>query len=200
MVPPRGPGNRGATLVEFAFAFLVFMMLILGIVDFSRALYVYHFVEHSAKTGSRWAAVNGFACAQDGSCPYPTGAESADIYTYVTNCELAASAQSPPQPPDTGCGATAADIQSFVTNLVPMGIDASSVVTTVSWPAQSLTSTDPSPAICSGPVQNLSTTAIPNYPGCTVEVTVSYPFNFLFPLVHFGSITMSSSSEMVISH
>jgi Flp pilus assembly protein TadG len=175
-------------------------MMILGIVDFSRALYVYHFVEHSAKTASRWAAVNGYACAQDGSCAYPTGAETSDINTYIANCELAASAQNPPQAPGTGCGATASDIQGYVANLAPMGIDASSVVTTVSWPTQSLTSTDPSPTICSGPVQNLSTAAIPNYPGCTVEVTVSYPFNFLFPLVHSASVMMSSSSEMVISH
>ncbi|HEX4014346.1 MAG TPA: TadE/TadG family type IV pilus assembly protein [Candidatus Cybelea sp.] len=36
-------------------------------------------------------------------------------------------------------------------------------------------------------------------PGCTVGVTVSYPFNFLLPYLPVGTITMSSTSKMVIS-
>ena len=44
-----------------------------------------------------------------------------------------------------------------------------------------------------------------NDPGCTVEVNVSYKFSFIFPLVYkpfssTGTITLSSTSEMVIVH
>lgn len=39
-----------------------------------------------------------------------------------------------------------------------------------------------------------------NQPGCDVQVQLSYNFNFLVPVVRGSSITLSSSSEMVISH
>lgn len=185
----RWKTERGSTLVEFALIVMVLMAMILGIIEFSRALYAYHFVNNAAKTATRWAAVNGYTCGQDGSCTYgPNGTSS--IQAYITDCEGLAS----------GCGAQATDIQAYVKNLVPMGINRKGVTTTVSWPVQSATSDDPSPAICSNAVGGLSTAAIPNYPGCTVEVAVTYKFNFIFPFIHSGPITMSSSSEMVISH
>lgn len=178
--------------MEFALVVMVLMTMMLGIIDFSRALYAYHFVDHAAKSATRWAAVNGYTCSQDGSCPYGvTGSATNDISTYITDCGVG-----------TGivCGATASDIATYVTNLVPDGIQASQVTTSVSWPVQSATSSDPSPAICSGAVSGLATDAIPNYPGCTVEVTVSYPFEFLYPFVHNTTITLTAGSEMVIAH
>lgn len=188
-----GPRREtGATLVEFALVFMVVMAMALGIIDFSRALYAYHFVDHAAKSATRWAAVNGYTCAQDGSCPYgPSGAQTNNVNTYIGTCGSGGS---------ISCGATVSDIQTYVTNLVPTGINAASVKTTVQWPVQPATSTDPSPPICSGAVSGLSTDAIPNYPGCTVEVNVSYPFNFLYPLVQSRAITLSSTSQVVISH
>lgn len=188
--PSRPEG--GATLVEFALVVMVLMVLVLGVIDFSRALYVYHFVDHAAKSATRWAAVNGYTCAQDGSCPYgPSGAQTNDVYTYIANCGVGSS---------SACGATASDVSGYVQAIVPMGINAGQVTTSVSWPIQSSTSSDPSPAICSGAVTGLTTAAIPNYPGCTVQVEVSYPFNFLYPFVHSGSMTLSGTSQMVISH
>jgi len=41
---------------------------------------------------------------------------------------------------------------------------------------------------------------IENYPGCTVEVEVSYPFEFLYPFIYNSTIALPISSEMVISH
>ena len=38
-----------------------------------------------------------------------------------------------------------------------------------------------------------------NGPGCVVAVTVSYPFTFIAPFVSNATISMSSSSQMVIS-
>lgn len=40
----------------------------------------------------------------------------------------------------------------------------------------------------------------PFAPGCTVKVTVSYPFNFMLPFVPSTTINMSSSSTMVVSN
>lgn len=171
---------------------MVLMVMVLGIVDFSRALYVYHFVDHAAKSATRWAAVNGYTCAQDDSCPYgTTGSETNDVTTYIAACGQGTSIV---------CGATASNVQTYVLGLVPSGINPSKIMTSVSWPVQSSTSTDPSPAICSGAANGLTAEAIPNYPGCTVEVEVSYPFNFLYPFVQNGTLTLSSTSEMVISH
>jgi hypothetical protein len=98
------------------------------------------------------------------------------------------------------------DIQTYVSNLAPPGIDATStgcsgqpcLTTTVSWPVQSSGSVDPSPLICSQAVGGVG--PYPKYPGCTVEVQVSYKFNFIFPLVRTTPVTLSSSSEMVIVH
>jgi len=190
--PLRRRREAGATLVEFALVVMVLMVMVLGVVDFSRALYVYHFVDHAAKSATRWAAVNGYTCSQDGSCPYgATGSQTNNVYTYVKDCGVGTS---------IACGATASDVQSYVLGLVPDGINRGQITTSVSWPVESSTSTDPSPAICSGAVSGLSTGAIPNYPGCTVEVQVSYPFNFLYPFVQNATITLSSTSEMVIAH
>jgi Flp pilus assembly protein TadG len=90
-------------------------------------------------------------------------------------------------PMNTG-PASAADVQNYVRGLTPGGIDPSKVTTTscgvvgVTCPA--------SPPSCTNS----------NGAGCTVQVTVSYPFSFLVPLVYKKSITMQSTSQMIISH
>ena len=59
----------GSGLVEFAIVFILYMTMILGVMDFARALYVYHFVSHVAREATRYAAVNGSDLyVTDGSC------------------------------------------------------------------------------------------------------------------------------------
>jgi Flp pilus assembly protein TadG len=82
--------------------------------------------------------------------------------------------------------ASASDISTYVQNHVPPGIDPTQVATAATWPVDST-----SPAGC-------ATTA--NAPGCTVQVTVTYSFSFLFPLIPGGPIAMSSTSDMIIVH
>lgn len=87
--------------------------------------------------------------------------------------------------------ATETDVQNYVRGTAPLGIDAGHVnVATCGTKGGS-------ECLASTPV-NCATTV--NDPGCAVGVTVTYPFNFLVPLVHSGSITLSSSSEQIISH
>jgi len=51
-----------------------------GIIDFSRALYAYHWVSYAAREGSRWASVRGTS-----SCPGVSqcNATTAQIQSYV---------------------------------------------------------------------------------------------------------------------
>jgi Flp pilus assembly protein TadG len=152
--------EEGANLVEYGLSFLLFMTMLLGIVDFGRALYAYHFVSHAAKQATRWAAVNGSTCSNDSSCNGTNGMNSG--------------------------AASASDVQTYVSNNVPLGIDSSQITTTASWPVQT-----GSPTVC-------STTK--NYPGCTVQVQVSYNFSFLFPFVQSSPWSLSSTSQMVVIH
>ena len=62
--------QRGSVLAEFAIVSLAALTIIFGIVDFGRALYMYHLVAEVAREGARYAIVNGTtACA--GGTPDP---------------------------------------------------------------------------------------------------------------------------------
>lgn len=84
--------DDGATLVEVAISFSIFVAILLGIMQMSLALYAYHFVSDAAREASRWAMVRGSSCAANVSTSYcsPTsglsnGADSADIQAYVSS-------------------------------------------------------------------------------------------------------------------
>jgi hypothetical protein len=88
------------------------------------------------------------------------------------------------------CPAQSDDIVAFVKQLVPDGIDPTQVNVIPLWPANG----EP---VCGT-----------NYPGCPVQVQVTYKFSFIFPFDFYklppisflaNSILMSSTSEMVIS-
>src|SRR3984957_19534580 len=97
--------DDGQTLVEFSISAFVLFVAMLGIMDFSRALYTYHFVSFAAQEGTRYAMVRG----ADWS---PTCA-SANSY---------------------GCQASAANITSYVQSLAPPGVAASKINVTPTWP------------------------------------------------------------------
>ena len=73
--------ETGSGLIEYALIFLLFMTMILGIADFGRLLYAFHFVSNTARDATRWAAVNGATCNLDLSCAAP--ASHTDIETHV---------------------------------------------------------------------------------------------------------------------
>jgi Flp pilus assembly protein TadG len=147
---PKLKDENGSNLIEFALVFMVFMSLFLGIVDFSRALYTYHFLSNASREATRWAAVRGATCVNDGSCT---------------------------------AAASPSDIQTYVTNITPPGVNSAQLTTTPSWPGTGAT--------CPGGGNN---------PGCPVEVQVSYPFTFIVPFISTAPLTLSSSSEMTILH
>jgi len=140
--------ERGTTLLEFALVAIVLFMLIFGIIDFSRALFAYHFVANAAREGTRYASVRGTSCSS---------------------------------PPMTDCGA--ANIQTYLrTEATGIGMDPSQL--TVPTPLYAGSNTCPT---------------VGNSPGCTVQVTVTYKFSFLFPLLPVSPVTMSSTASAVIT-
>jgi Flp pilus assembly protein TadG len=180
----RLKGEEGSGLVEYALIFVLLMTMLLGIMEFAAMLYDYHFVSNAAREATRWAAVNGSACTSDASCTAPVTCASSGCTTCTT----------------TGCASAAsADITNYVEMLaIPAGINTSSACGS-SGNSACLTTTPTWPVQANGPT-SCSTTATQNDPGCTVEVQVSYSFNFLLPLVHIPPVTLSSTSEMVIVH
>jgi Flp pilus assembly protein TadG len=155
--------ESGTTMVEFALVCTFLLVLIFGIIDFGRALYTYHFLSNAARTGSRWAAVNGGACNSDGSCNGTA--------------------------PMNNGPASQSDVQTYVRGLATGGIDSSSITVTACGVTSGAGKCSDSPPGCTL-----------NEPGCMVQVTVSYNFSFLVPLVRSAAIPMSSTSEMVIAH
>jgi Flp pilus assembly protein TadG len=94
---------------------------------------------------------------------------------------------------DSSCTvpATDGDVQSYVSNLTPAGINKANVSTRACGTADGGECPESTSPACATP---------PDNDGCMVKVTVNYAFNFLVPLVHVGRVTLSSTSEMVISH
>jgi Flp pilus assembly protein TadG len=104
--------ESGSSLVEYAIVFILLMTMLLGVTDFGRALYAYHFVSNAAREAARYASVRGSACL--GSC---TAANDASGVAGPF--------------PDSQTATT--DIQDFVKN-VPAGINAAQLTTTPTWP------------------------------------------------------------------
>jgi len=52
-------GSAGQAIVEFALVATVFFILLFGIIEFSRLMFMYHHVGNAAREGSRYASVHG---------------------------------------------------------------------------------------------------------------------------------------------
>jgi len=71
----RGRKDEGQSLVEFAFASVLFFMLVFGTIEFGLAIWQYNMVSDLAQEGARWASVRG----SSSSIP----ASASDLQTYV---------------------------------------------------------------------------------------------------------------------
>ena len=174
LAQPLG-GDQGATLVESALVLLLLLIILFGIMDFSRFMYAYHFVSEVAREATRYAAVRGSTWGNT-SC--------------VSTSTFA-------------CNATAANVTSFVQGLTPPGLN-SSWTTSTSCPPSQVTQPTVSTCWPGTSPQNADTGCDTsnnnnNNPGCNVEVVVSYPFKFIFPFLPKSTLKVSSTSWMVIS-
>ena len=97
--------DSGSALVEFTASAILLFTLIFGIMEFSRAVYVDHFLANAAQEGARYAMVRGdswsSACA-----------------SYTTS----------------SCMASSSNVTSFVQSLASAGVTKSNLTVNTSWP------------------------------------------------------------------
>jgi hypothetical protein len=74
------PAQRGSSLVELAFVLVFLLTVLFGIIDFSRALYTYHFVSNAAREATRWASVRGATTSLPGGA-----ADDVSVQALVSN-------------------------------------------------------------------------------------------------------------------
>ncbi len=51
--------RRGSVIVEFSLAFTAFIMLLMGMMEFGRAVWTFSTLSHAVSQGARYAAVHG---------------------------------------------------------------------------------------------------------------------------------------------
>ena len=192
-------GERGASLVEYAFIVILFLSLLFGVSGFGHALFVYHHLNNAAREATRYAAVRGYDCDKT-----PVGQSS------CTSTNSASSTAGP---------TTAADVKAYVKSITPQSIDGTKLtinVCGVSGSVACAASTAVGPAVCTSDIYDSNTPPVLlqakqlNFPGCTVMVQVAYPYTFIFPLIKTTStitapctvpgFCLSSESQMVIVH
>jgi Flp pilus assembly protein TadG len=96
-------------------------------------------------------------------------------------------------PTGTAGPTTQADVLAYVRSLATTGIEPSKITTTVCGVSDGAKCAASTPSTCALANQQ-------HRPGCTVEVTVTYNYNFILPLIRSSAINMSSTSDMIISH
>lgn len=100
--------ERGSALLEFALCCLIVMATIFGILEFSRAIYIDHYLAGAARDAVRYAMVRGSTWSGT-ACATPT----------MFNCD-----------------AINTDVTSFVKSTVPGGMSADGLIVTTQWPGQ----------------------------------------------------------------
>jgi Flp pilus assembly protein TadG len=80
----RGLGGAdGSTLVETAVCFLIYMMMVIGIMEVCLLFYAYNFVSEAAREGARWAIVRGSTSCTNTPGLASCDASAATIQSYV---------------------------------------------------------------------------------------------------------------------
>lgn len=103
-------GDCGSALVEFtAFAILLFTLMF-GILECSRAVYVYHFLGNAAQEAARYAMVRGAS--------------------WSANCASVTS---------SNCVASSSNVTSFVQSITSAGITKSGLGVSTTWPGTDAT-------------------------------------------------------------
>lgn len=79
--------RSGQAMVEFAIASIVFLMMLLGVIEFGWMLYARNQVTDAARIGARYAAVNGTQSrgitTASGEASYTLNAS--DVKAFITN-------------------------------------------------------------------------------------------------------------------
>ena len=103
-------GDSGVALIEFALTAVIFLMTILGTLEFGIAVWRYNMVSDLAQEGARWASVRGLRGSSQ--------ATAGDVQTFVTSratgIVLAGVDVTSPSSVTGACTATAVDPSTLV--------------------------------------------------------------------------------------
>ena len=170
--------QSGSTLYEFAAILPILLLLMVGIIDFGRVMYAYHFVSAAARAGTRWAAVRGADCnpTYTTNCP----ATGALILTYVQSL-------APPGMYVNGTAGCTTGTAGCLTINCPTCSNSSADAI---WPGTTTTNGTAGSDCTNGGILPV------NNPGCDVVVQVEYTFGFGFPL--FTKVTPSGCSDCIV--
>ena len=139
--------------------------MIMGIMQLSMAMYAYHCISDAARDGTRYAIVRG--------------------YDWPNSCDGTGNAGSGFN--QSGCYATAADIQNYVQNAGFLN-------------GSNMTVTPKCASSIAGTFSTYSPSSTCNAATDVVQVTVSYPFSFGIPGFPRYTYQLSSTSQEVISY
>ena len=175
----RTSKQSGATLYEFAAILPILLFIMVGIIDFGRAMYAYHFVANAARQATRWASVRGVDCnAFTTACP----AQGSDVLNYVQSLA----------PPgiyvNSNKGCTSGTVGCLTINCPTCTNSSADFI----WPGT--TTTNGSSSSCTN-----SGSSPVNAAGCVVQVQVSYTWGSGIPLIPY-TLVLASTSEFVISN
>jgi Flp pilus assembly protein TadG len=170
--------QSGATLYEFAAIIPLLLLLMVGIVDFGRVMYAYHFLSAAARAATRWASVRGADCSPTYTTNCP--ATGANILAYVQTLAP------PGMYVSSSAGCTTATVGCLTINCPTCSNSSADFI----WPGTTTTG-GAAGSDCTGggilPVNN---------PGCDVIVQVEYTFGFGIPL--FTKVTPSGCNDCIV--
>lgn len=81
----RASSECGATIIETAFALLILLTFLFGVMEVCLMLYSYHFISEAARAGTRYAIVRGSSCVIPTDFASACPASTLDIQNYVKN-------------------------------------------------------------------------------------------------------------------
>jgi Flp pilus assembly protein TadG len=101
--------EAGSTILEFSLSCMIVLVSILAILDFSRVMYIDHYLASAAREATRYAMVRGSTWSGT------AGAACTTVTTF-------------------SCDANADDVKSFVTSTTPNGVNLANLTVTTTWP------------------------------------------------------------------
>jgi hypothetical protein len=168
--------SRGQAMVEFALVFPVFVLLLVGIFDFGRVIWVNDTLSTASREAARYAIVHGGSA----STACPAGPHGPD--------EIAPGPTCPPYPNGTAYGQDSVQAIKDVAQRWAAGA-VSSVTVSVCYGAVATCNSDTNAA------------GATNVRGTPVTVHVSSNVRLSVPsLFGFSSFHFSSSSTMLVNH
>lgn len=114
----KQPHSQGQGLVEFALVLPVFILLLFGVIDIGRLVYINNALSEGAREGARWGSVQGRS-----NTPSDVQAHTIGIMSAVPDATVTVTCQSPIGTTVSICGSNdilTVAVSSQVTMLTPV--------------------------------------------------------------------------------